>query len=231
MTITKEYLSDSLSEDWKCIPKLFEESYWNTIVSTLNSGEFYPKKEQIFSALNDLKPENVKVVIIGQDPYPTCGNAIGYSFSVPNNVKIPGSLKNIFKELRRSYLLPEKESKSGNLQEWVNEGVLLLNSILTVSPRKPLSHKDIGWEKFTNSIIEHIVKNNKNCIFLAWGNYAQNICKNIQKSNKHMTILEAPHPSPINTTRSFVGCNIFIETNKILIRRNLRPIRWLKVFK
>ena len=229
MTITKNELSKMLNENWHCIDvNLFEKHYWNSILSTLNLGVFYPKKEHIFAALNHIDPKDVKVLILGQDPYHSNGQAHGYSFSVQNGAKIPPSLRNIIKELQRSYMIP-KINFSGDLRSWSDEGVLLLNSILSVSPGKPLSHKDIGWELFTTSIIEYIAKSNPNCVYLAWGGYANKTLDSIKKQYDIM-IISCGHPSPLNTSNPFVGSDVFIETNRLLLSKNKRPIRWSKIF-
>lgn len=193
---------------------------WNKIAKVLNDCNFYPKLENIFNALNTMQPKNIKVVIIGQDPYQTKGFAHGYSFSVLPGVQIPKSLQNIYKELQREYGIEEK-LHTGNLEKWISEGVLLLNSILTVEAGKSNSHKNIGWETVTNEIIKYI-DNTCNVVFLAWGNEAIKTCSIVKKN----TVLQYGHPSPLNTSNPFYECDCFSEANRELIKKNILPVRW-----
>ena len=203
----------------------FDQEYWKDIIITLNNGKYLPKKQDLFNALNRCPPSKVKVVIIGQDPYIHDFEACGYSFSVPKTAPIPPSLRNIFAELAKEYnysMLPE----NGDITKWCDDGVLLLNSILTVEPGKSRSHKGIGWEKFTSAIIRYIDHHNK-CVFMAWGKDAQKICSDEVKINK---VLTAGHPSPLNTSHPFLGCNCFRECNDILRENKLLPVRWISIF-
>ena len=185
----------------------------------LNKSKFYPKIDQIFNAINNIELSKLKAVIIGQDPYHN-GSAHGYSFSVLPSRQIPASLQNIFKELKTEYNISTLPS-SGCLLPWTDEGVLLLNTILTVEPSKPKSHANIGWQDFTNAIIQYI-DNNYKVVFLAWGNNAQKTC-NIVHNNP---VIKSGHPSPLNTSKPFVGCNCFKECNNELIKMGILPIRW-----
>lgn len=217
--ITGNTLKSLLKPEWLNSISVSQPT-WNKIAKVLNDCNFYPKLENIFNALNTMQPKNIKVVIIGQDPYQTKGLAHGYSFSVPVGIEIPPSLRNIYKELQREYGIEEK-LHTGNLEKWIPEGVLLLNSILTVEAGKSNSHKNIGWEIVTNEIIKYI-DNTCSVVFLAWGNEAVKTCS-IVKNN---VVLQYGHPSPLNTAKPFYGCDCFSEANKELIKKNILPVRW-----
>lgn len=233
--ITKEQLLNNLPNEWKEFIGLeqFDRSYWNSIIYKLNEDEFYPSFNDIFKVFQLIKPKDVKVVIIGQDPYIKENQAIGLSFSVKNGLKIPPSLLNIFKELIAEYNIKDskdlltKMKTKGDLTELVNEGVLLLNSVLTVKKNKSASHYNIGWEHFTKRIIKRLDKNN-NCVFIAMGKYAQELLNKYVKLNQ---VIAVGHPSPLNSSNPFIGCNCFKTCNKILIKKyNIRPINWIKIF-
>jgi len=196
---------------------------WTNIVNKLNEGPYYPPLPHIFNAFQDIKPDDVKIVLLGQDPYVNEGEAHGFSFSTLKEI-IPPSLKNIFKELYRSYNKKE-EKVSGDLRGWKSDGVLMLNSILTVSPKEPLSHKDIGWEQLTNNILQKL--SNNGVIILAFGSYAREICNKI----KNATFIETGHPSPRNTFNPFVGSDVFVKANQMLLSKSIRPIRWIEKLK
>lgn len=181
----------------------------------------YPPARLIFNAFNLTPVANLKVVLLGQDPYHKEFQAMGLSFSVPNGIKIPPSLLNIYKELNTDLGIPI--AKSGNLTPWAKEGVLLLNSILSVEANKPASHKDFGWQEFTDSVILAINTHCKGIVFLLWGNYAREKKKLID-TNKHF-VLEAAHPSPLART-GFLGCGHFSKTNAILKSLGKTPINW-----
>ena len=221
-----EEIEHLISPEWfEVLKNEFACGYWADILAELNKSPYLPKKTDLFNALNHCPPKHVKVVIIGQDPYIHENEAHGYSFSVPKGVTPPPSLRNVFNELIREYnqtLLPQ----NGCLTSWEDDGVLLLNSVLTVQPNVSHSHSCIGWEAFTSAIIRYIDRHNK-CVFMAWGKDAQTICSNEVHNNK---ILMAGHPSPLNTYRPFVGCNCFKECNELLKSYNLLPVRWLSVF-
>ena len=222
-------LASLLSPQWYAvIGDEFNKSYWNNLIDYLNKDlNYLPEKKYLFNALNDCPPDKVKVVILGQDPYIHENEAHGYSFSVPPGVRIPPSLRNVFQELMNEYGMNEFP-KSGCLTKWESEGVLLLNSILTVREGKgqSMSHKGIGWENFTSRIIRYIDMNST-VIFMAWGANAKKICIENVKNN---TILTAGHPSPINTSNPFVGCNCFREANAILQKNKILPVRWIKLW-
>ena len=182
----------------------------------------YPKGEHIFNAFNFTPFGTVKVVIIGQDPYHGPGQAHGLSFSVPNGIKLPPSLKNIFKELVSDVSIDVP--KNGNLSSWTKQGVLLLNTTLTVRVKQAGSHQKSGWETFTDAVIRHISTQKEGVIFLLWGRFAQNKAAFIDQSKHH--ILTAPHPSPFSVYRGFFGCKHFSKTNTLLKKKNQQPINW-----
>lgn len=185
----------------------------------------FPKKDEIFNSLIQTSFEDVKVVIIGQDPYHNHNQAHGLAFSVPDGTVFPPSLKNIFKEIQIEYNLFHGPT-SGNLIPWAKQGVLLMNTIWTVEKNRPNSHKDFGWLVFTQSIIQALNKNKSNLVFLFWGNHAKKFEKWIDK-DKHI-ILSAAHPSPLSANRGgWFNSNIFKNTNKILEEIGEKPIQWL----
>lgn len=185
--------------------------------------EIYPKVEERFKAFALTELEEVKVVILGQDPYHGEGQAHGLSFSVPDGVKIPPSLRNIYKELMDD-LQWEEPPKSGDLSAWAKQGVLLLNTVLTVEQSHAGSHAKKGWEQFTDNVIKHLNTKNEGVVFLLWGNYAINKSKLID-SNKHC-ILTAAHPSPLSAYRGFLGCKHFSKTNRLLSAQGKSIISW-----
>jgi uracil-DNA glycosylase len=187
-----------------------------------NDSVVYPDKELIYEAFNQTHFKDVKVVIIGQDPYHGENQAHGLSFSVKNNHKLPPSLKNIYKEL--SCDLEVTVPKTGNLTPWAKQGVLLLNATLTVSAKSPGSHQKKGWEIFTDRIIELISNEKENIVFILWGKYAQNKGVIINEL-KHLTI-KSPHPSPFSARRGFFGSQPFSKTNEYLLNKNIKPIDW-----
>ena len=188
----------------------------------MNTQKIYPKRENIFEAFNQTHFENVKVVIIGQDPYHGINQAHGLSFSVETGSVIPPSLKNIFKELNSD--LNIEIPKSGNLLKWTKEGVLLLNSILTVKAKKPGSHQKIGWEKFTNAAIKAISDERENIVFILWGKYAQDK-ESIIDSRKHYVIKSA-HPSPFSAHKGFFGSKPFSKSNSYLQSIGVSSVNW-----
>lgn len=182
----------------------------------------FPPEKYIFNAFNVTPFEKIKVVILGQDPYHGFGQAHGLSFSVTNSVKSPPSLQNIFKEIMADLGIPIPNN--GNLTNWANQGVFLLNSFLTVESNLPASHQNIGWEQFTDFCISAISKQKENVVFLLWGKFAQEKAKLIDTS-KHLVLL-APHPSPFSAHTGFIGCKHFSKTNNYLISKKKEPIDW-----
>jgi len=206
----------------------FEKEYMIAIKSFLldcyKSGkEIYPKSSEIFNAFNHCDFNEVKVVIIGQDPYHGKGQANGLCFSVNNNIPKPPSLVNIFKELEND-LSKKFDSENGNLERWARQGVFLLNTTLTVEKNKPMSHSTIGWDIFTDKVIEILNKDSENLVFILWGNHAQKKIEKINISN-HM-IIKSVHPSPLSAHRGFFGSKPFTKTNNYLKSKHISEINW-----
>ena len=197
------------------------ENLWNKVKLEYSSATVFPPKSQIFRALELTPFDEVKVVIIGQDPYHNDNQANGLSFSVSEEVTAPPSLKNIFTELK-SDLGIERQKK--DLEDWAKQGVLLLNSSLTVRAHSPNSHKDLGWEKFTNFIIKEISDKKENVVFVLWGAFAQKKEELIDFS-KHF-IIKSAHPSPFSVHRGFYGSKPFSKVNNYLKSKNIKPISW-----
>jgi uracil-DNA glycosylase len=182
----------------------------------------YPPGKQIFNAFNKTPFSQVKVVILGQDPYHGAGQAHGLSFSVPNGVKPPPSLVNIFKELHSD--IGMDIPRHGNLESWASQGVFLLNAMLTVESNQPGSHQGIGWQEFTDSAISKLSDQREHIVFMLWGAFAQQKEQLIDAS-KHL-ILKAAHPSPFSAYRGFFGCRHFSKANAYLFKHKLKPIDW-----
>lgn len=182
----------------------------------------FPPGQLIFNAFNLTPFDKVKVVIIGQDPYHGYGQAHGLCFSVPKGVAKPPSLQNIFKELKEDLNINPPDH--GDLSGWAKQGVFLLNAILTVRENTPESHRNIGWENFTNAAIKNLSDKKEHLVFMLWGAYAQEKEKLID--NKKHLILKAAHPSPFSANRGFFGCHHFSKANQYLIANNIDPIKW-----
>ena len=183
----------------------------------------YPPQQDVFSAFSLTPFEQTKVVILGQDPYHGPGQAHGLSFSVQHGVKVPPSLKNIYKELGNDiddFILPTH----GDLTFWARQGVLLLNTVLTVEQGKAHSHAKLGWETFTDSVVKHLNEDGEGIVFLLWGSHAQKKGAIIDR-DKH-TVLTAPHPSPLSAHRGFLGCKHFSSTNQALLKLGKSIIDW-----
>lgn len=205
----------------------FTKPYFQQIITFLKtekaSGKIiYPPGGLIFNAFLQTPFNEVKVVILGQDPYHGPGQAHGLSFSVPDNVKPPPSLVNIFKELQQDVGLPIPQN--GNLTSWAKQGVLLLNAVLTVSARDAASHAKIGWMHFTDAVIKTISQQKEGVIFLLWGKFAHDK-QGLIDETKHY-VLKAAHPSPFSADKGFFGCKHFSKTNKLLIQQAKTPIDW-----
>lgn len=183
----------------------------------------FPEKQNIFKAFSLTKLDNLKVVILGQDPYHGFEQAQGLAFSTPANIKNPPSMQNILKEIQ-SDLGKKSICEDGDLTPWAKQGVLLLNTILTVEEAKPKSHHNLGWEVFTDNIIKYISDNCEDTIFILWGSPAISKTKLIDRKKHH--ILTAPHPSPLSSYRGFFGCKHFSQTNNILKSLNKETIIW-----
>ncbi len=182
----------------------------------------YPPGQLIFNAFNTTPFDEVKVVILGQDPYHGAGQAHGLSFSVPDGVPPPPSLGNIYKELHKDIGLPIP--KTGNLTKWAKQGVFLLNAILTVRANEPASHAKIGWMDFTDAVIKKISSEKKGVVFLLWGKFAQE--KQVLIDETKHSVLKAAHPSPFSADKGFFGCKHFSKTNKLLMEQGLDAIDW-----
>ncbi len=206
-------------------PELTSQQFKNLqdfLTEEYNTRKIYPTPENVFNALNLVKYNDVKVVIIGQDPYHQPGQAHGLSFSVQNGIKLPPSLVNIYKEIENE--IGKKSCTNGDLTAWAKQGVLLLNSVLTVRDSQPNSHKNMGWEQITSRVVELLSKREKPVVFLLWGANAIAIGKNIDRS-KHL-VLTCAHPSPLSAYNGFFGCNHFVKANEFLIKNNETPIEW-----
>lgn len=197
------------------------KNLWLKVKQEYASGKCFPPKNQIFRALELTDFEDIKVVIIGQDPYHGDFQANGLCFSVSDAVKAPPSLKNIFKELEDDLGI---EKTTNELDSWAKQGVLLLNATLTVKAHSPNSHKDLGWEKFTDFIIKEISEKKENVVFVLWGAFAQKKEELIDTS-KHF-ILKSAHPSPFSVYRGFFGSRPFSKINDFLVSKNLKTINW-----
>lgn len=202
------------------------KEYFKELINYVNNEykqkTIYPKKTEVFNAFKYTDYNNVKVVILGQDPYHGPNQAEGLSFSVSNEVLKPPSLKNIFKELESDLGIPFPEHNS--LKPWAKEGVLLLNAVLTVEEHKPASHANKGWETFTDEIIKILNKKEEPVVFILWGNYARE--KKTYITNPIHYIIESPHPSPFSARNGFFGSKPFSKTNAFLKKNNMKEIDW-----
>lgn len=216
--ISKEW--DELLENefntpsYKKLREFLKAEYSNHIV--------YPDMYNIFNSLKHTSFEDISVVIIGQDPYHEEGQAMGLSFSVPQGVKKPPSLVNIYKEIEAEFNV--KMPSSGDLTSWAKQGVLLLNSVLTVRAHQANSHKGKGWEQFTDGVIKKISDCKKNVVFILWGSYARSK-KALIDTTKHL-VLESAHPSPLSAYNGFFGCGHFAKANDYLTSNGKNPIKW-----
>jgi uracil-DNA glycosylase len=201
-------------EYFKELKSFVDTQYEQTIV--------YPPKKKIFNAFSLCKYENLKVVILGQDPYHNPNQAQGLAFSTPKDIKNPPSMVNILKEIHSD--VGSSKCDGGDLTSWAQQGVLLINTVLTVEENKPHSHKNKGWEIFTDSIIKYISQHKKGIVFLLWGTPAIKKTKLIDENNHH--ILSAPHPSPLSAYRGFFGCRHFSQTNSLLQQMGKSEIVW-----
>lgn len=193
-----------------------------TIKQSYLSEAVYPPPQLIFNAFNLCPFTQVRVVILGQDPYHGAGQAHGLSFSVPDGVKNPPSLHNIYKELACDLGVPLRTS--GNLEAWAKQGVLLLNATLTVLPGQPGSHQGLGWETFTDAVIKTVSDQKKHVVFILWGKYAE-AKKTLIDESRHLIIV-SPHPSPFSAHTGFFGSRPFSRTNKYLLSHGQAPIDW-----
>jgi uracil-DNA glycosylase len=220
-------MSVKIAESWKKqLESEFEKEYFKLLTDfvkeDIQNNVVYPSEKLIFNAFEKCSFDDMKVVILGQDPYHGKGQANGLSFSVNDGVRIPPSLKNIFKEINAD--LGKEIPESGNLERWAEQGVLLLNSILTVRSATPGSHQKKGWETFTDTVIETISNQKENVVFMLWGKYAQQKGAVIDKK-KHF-VLESAHPSPFSAHKGFLGNQHFSKANDYLKSNQKEEIEW-----
>jgi len=222
-------LHENADISWRTFLKeSFEKESFKKLMQFLDNENalnrtFHPPINQIYEAFNRTPFHHVKVVILGQDPYHGAGQAHGLSFSVNDGIPFPPSLRNIFKGLKVDYPA-YKVPLNGNLSQWANQGVLLLNTTLTVSSGKAGSHQNKGWEEFTDAAINQLSTQRKNLVFLLWGNFAQSKVSMINQG-RHL-VLQAPHPSPLSAHKGFFNCQHFSKTNSYLVQNGLEPIDW-----
>ena len=212
---------------WQTVlSKEFKKTYFKKLLKTLekeySQETIYPPQNQIFSAFEKTSFDNVKVIILGQDPYHGEGQAHGLCFSVPEGIKPPRSLVNIFKELNNDLGIPIPSH--GNLESWAKQGVLLLNTTLTVKAKQPLSHQNMGWKTITDAVIAALNKEKEGLVFLLWGRNAH-AKEALIDTSKHY-VLKAAHPSPFSAANGFFGCRHFSKTNDLLKKQGMKPIDW-----
>jgi len=216
-----------IEESWKnALADVWDQPYWNSLTEFvrdqyLSGYPIYPAPKNIFNAFDLCPIDNVSVVILGQDPYHGPGQAMGLCFSVPTGVDLPPSLINIYKEIHSD--LGRKSATYGDLTSWANDGVLLLNSVLTVRAHEAASHAGKGWENFTDAVIRALSAR-KNIVYILWGAYAQKKGAFIDRYNN--LVLESVHPSPLSASRGFFGSRPFSKTNEYLVSVGKNPINW-----
>ena len=216
-----------IEQSWKqhLMPE-FDKPYFvnltNFVRDEYRTKTIYPPAKLIFNAFDQCPFDEVEVVIVGQDPYHEPGQAHGLCFSVNDGVEIPPSLQNIYKEIHDD--LGKPIPRSGNLERWARQGVLLLNATLTVQAHKAGSHQGKGWEEFTDAAIRHLANERQNLVFILWGAYAQRKGENID-TNRHL-VLKSPHPSPLSAHRGFFGNKHFSKANEYLVAHGKKPIDW-----
>jgi uracil-DNA glycosylase len=217
----------AIDNDWlEAIGGEFKKPYYKELYKFVkkeySTSLIFPKPEDIFNAFHLTPLHKVKVVILGQDPYHNDNQAHGLSFSVPKGVTIPASLQNIYKEMHDDIgtYIPD----NGNLEKWAKQGVLLLNTVLTVRAHQAASHQGHGWEEFTDAVIQAVNKEDRPIVFILWGTPARH--KKIMLNNSKHLILESPHPSPLSAYRGFFGSRPFSQTNEFLIKNGEKPIDW-----
>ena len=216
-----------IGNDWDQILSVVENSsgfhvFMNKINQLYDKKAVYPAQDNIFKALKLTPYSNVKVVIVGQDPYHGENEANGLSFSVSPGIKLPPSLKNIYKELYDDLKIDRKDN--GDLTDWAEQGVLLLNTVLTVEKDKPASHRNFGWELLTDYIIKTLNEKKEPIVFILWGNFAKNKAKLI--TNQRHLIITSSHPSPFSARYGFFGSKPFSKANNFLISNDISPIKW-----
>ncbi len=219
------------SDSWgEALSEEFDKDYFKSLIKRLAGDEqltpIYPPAKELFTAFHLTTPKNLKVVIIGQDPYHGAGEAHGLAFSVKNGTKIPPSLKNILKEVQAEYPITSTDTaRTGDLSDWARQGVLLINSVLTVQKDHANSHKNIGWEQFTDAVLNYIDTLDQPIVFILWGKQAEAKKKLIH--NKKRLVVTSAHPSPLSAFRGFFGSKPFSRTNHYLEEHEVNPIEWL----
>jgi uracil-DNA glycosylase len=216
-----------IEPSWKKVLALeFSTPYWTTLSDFVRreyvSAAVYPPPKLVFNAFDRCPFDAVRVVILGQDPYHGAGQAHGLCFSVPDGIRIPPSLPNVYKEILADVGVPPRES--GNLECWAQQGVLLLNATLTVRAGSPGSHQGKGWEQFTDAVIRALSEQREHLVFMLWGNYAKAKGAHIDRT-KHL-VLEAAHPSPYSAHSGFFGCKHFSKANAYLVAHGMEPVVW-----
>jgi uracil-DNA glycosylase len=221
-------MQNPIDNSWnEVLKKDSSQALYTQLLHTLKEARntpkvtIYPQQKDVFKALRETPLKSVKVVILGQDPYHGAGQADGLCFSVPQGIPAPPSLSNIFKEIESDTGIIRTNT---DLTNWAQQGVLLLNSVLTVEAHSPASHSTLGWQDFTDEIIRVVSSTQEHVVFLLWGSYAQSKTSLID-SNKHL-ILTAPHPSPLSAYRGFLGCKHFSKVNAYLKDHDKAPITW-----
>lgn len=224
-----ESFKNCLEPTWRqVLQKEFNKPYFPKLLDAVAKDErrVFPPKCDVLNAFKYCPFNNVKIVIIGQDPYHGEGQAHGLAFSVRKGVRVPPSLVNIYKELKNEYGDDFTIPKHGYLESWAKQGILMLNTALTVAENNANSHQSYGWSYFTNAVIAAVNEKSDGVVFIAWGNEAKKICKNVDKK-KHL-LLQSGHPSPLSV-KYFMGCGHFKEANKWLLEKGKSPIRWNSV--
>ncbi len=222
-----DFFLDSLNKEWrKSLGKEFKKDYFKNlesfVLSENKTKKVFPKLENCFNAFKQTPLSKVRIVILGQDPYHGADQAHGLSFSVPKGVKVPPSLKNIFKELSATF--PDSDFSGGDLSGWAKQGVFLLNSVLTVEEGKAASHQKRGWERFTDEVLKVLDKQPQPIIFMLWGAYAHKKAEFL--SNSSHLVLKSSHPSPLSAYRGFLGCGHFKEAQDFLQSKDETPVNW-----
>ena len=220
-----------VDNDWRKFLEIeIEKPYFKQLKETLkfeySTYTVFPPKHLILNAFEQTPLHSIKVVILGQDPYHEFGQAMGMAFSVTKGVKIPPSLVNIYKEIENEYGV-KMDRSNGDLTRWAKQGVFLLNTTLTVREGQANSHKDIGWQTFSDDVIKEISKQNQPIVFMLWGNFAKSKKEIIEKENSNHLILESVHPSPLSVNRGFFGCGHFKKANEFLERSGVKGVNWV----
>ncbi len=220
-------MKNNIPASWqKCLEAEFSKPYFEQLLAFIAdeyaSAEVFPPRSELFAALEKCPLESVKVVIIGQDPYHDVGQAHGLCFSVADGIKIPPSLVNIFKEIERD--LQIAPPSSGNLERWAEQGVLMLNAVLSVRAHQAASHAKHGWEKFTDAIVQTVAQRRTGVVYMLWGKYAQTKCAMVDPTKN--LILQSVHPSPLSAYRGFLGCGHFSAANSYLEQQGQKPVEW-----